>query len=60
MTVLVDVKGKRTRGEVVKENKNTVLVKLPDGKLIKRHRAKHNLQECLSSDSANNSKSSTA
>lgn len=36
-------KGRRT-GEVVKENKKTVLVRLPIGKVIKRHLIKHNVQ----------------
>ena len=34
---------KTVKGIVMKENPLTVLVKSPDGKVIKRHKTKHNV-----------------
>ena len=35
---------KNVSGEVVKENEETVLVKLKNGAIIKRHKEKHNVE----------------
>ena len=35
----------RSTSEVLKDNKKTVLVKSSDGKIIKRHKTKHNVVE---------------
>ena len=31
-------------GEIIKENEKTVIVKLPNGKTIKRHKEKHKVR----------------
>ncbi len=38
------IKGTRHTGEIVKCNHKTVWVKAPDGKIVKRHRVKHNVE----------------
>jgi len=35
---------KTEKGEVVKQNESTVIVRLPNGKEIKRHIEKHNVR----------------
>ena len=44
MQVEYTIKGKRHSGEVVKDNPRTVWVKAPDGKIVKRHKGKHNVR----------------
>ena len=41
MSISVLVHGKRVATEVVKENAKTLWVRLNDGNVIKRHKAKH-------------------
>jgi len=46
MTVTFNLGSKKNvRGEVVKENDKTILVKLSNGKVIKRHKEKHDVEE---------------
>ena len=41
--VHVNVGGKRIKADVVKQNPLTVLARLPDGNIIKRHKVKHHV-----------------
>jgi len=45
MQVSFDFGSKRAKGEVIKDNEYTVIVKLQNGKHIKRHKEKHNVEE---------------
>jgi len=36
---------KKVKGEVIKDNELTVIVKLSNGAKIKRHKIKHNVEE---------------
>lgn len=38
-----NIKGERVVGKVIKENKYTIWVVAPDGRVVKRHRVKHNV-----------------
>jgi len=42
-TVIYQLSGKPVKGLVIKENPLTVLVKSSEGKVIKRHKVKHNV-----------------
>lgn len=41
MKLQVKLTSKTVTAEVIRENSKTVWVKLPDGNVIKRHKAKH-------------------
>lgn len=41
MNVIFDISGERQKAPVVKNNSKTVLVRLPDGNVIKRHKVRH-------------------
>lgn len=45
MTITVRTNKGDKRAHVIKENKKTVWVQLPDGNIVKRHKAKHVLSE---------------
>jgi len=40
-----ECEGRTQRGEVVKENKHTVLVRLLNGDIVKRHKRRHGVAE---------------
>ena len=44
MQATYTIKGKRHTGELIKSNHKTVWVKAPDGKIVKRHKVKHNVE----------------
>lgn len=44
-TVKFRLGSKKGKGEVVKDNNKTVIVKLSGGATIKRHKEKHNVEE---------------
>lgn len=43
MTIECIVKNKNVSVELIKENVKTVIVALPDGNIIKRHKTKHHV-----------------
>ena len=44
MQATCTIKGKRHTGEIVKCNFKTVWIKAPDGKIVKRHLVKHDVE----------------
>jgi len=44
MLVEYTIKNKRSIGSVVKDNPKTMLITAPDGKVVKRHKIKHNVK----------------
>ena len=43
MKAIYTIKNERHTGEIVKSNHKTVWVKAPDGKIVKRHKVKHDV-----------------
>ncbi len=44
MKAIYTIKNERHTGEIVKSNHKTVWVKALDGKIVKRHKVKHNVE----------------
>ena len=44
MKAIYTIKGERHTGELIKSNHKTVWVKAPDGRIVKRHKVKHNVE----------------